>query len=333
MHSAPGTLRIAALLTLATGSVALATLLGHWPVRLAHVLDPESFFWRYRVPRTITGALVGAGLTLGGVVFQTLFRNPLATPYTLGIDAGAALGAAIGMVTGVHGLWHGVPVLSLLAFLGALGAMGLVLLMSRLRSGGDVADLLLAGVCISYLCTAAILLVMVLAERTVTGDIITWTMGSLAAARQRVLLLDRAAWEILAVLVPAAALVIYHHRALDLLGMGDHLAATRGVPVAGVFWSCFLAIGLLTAVIVSHCGPIGFVGLIVPHLARRVVGRHTLELAIGGSLLGGAFLALCDGLARLGTYELPVGVITSLIGSLLFFYLLARRPSARSPAG
>ncbi|MBI5864600.1 MAG: iron ABC transporter permease [Planctomycetes bacterium] len=293
--------------------IAASAFLGRQPISWAEVWSPQqavsgevvNLFWQYRVPRVLLGVLAGASLTLGGVVFQALFRNPLAEPYTLGIASGSALGAAIGFLLRAHSAWPGLPRLGLFAWLGALGAMGLVYLMSRLRRAHDVARLLLAGVCVSYMCAAGILLAHLLADRSITNEIVRWTVGSL----------DAFGWgpplRILAVLLPVLAIALYFSRALDLLAMGDLLAASRGVAVDRVFWIGFAAVGLLTSAVVAECGPIGFVGLIVPHVARRVVGTRTISLLIGGALLGAFFLTVCDGVGRCwSNFDLPVGLFT-----------------------
>ncbi len=321
-------IRVAVLALAAALVVAGSTLPGHAPLDWEEILHPAragrtgvvNVFWHVRAPRALLAAAGGAGLALGGVVLQALFRNPLATPYTLGIASGASLAAAIGFLLHLGGTWLGMPVLSLLALSGALAAIGLVYLMARVRAGHDMTRLLLAGVCIAYLSSAGVLLVTVLAGNAVTNDIVMWMIGSLAVLR------PAAGIEILVVLIPALAFVLYSHRALDLLSMSDDLAASRGVAIGTVVWTCYFLVGLLTAVIVANCGPIGFIGLMVPHMARALLGPRTLPLALGAVLLGGAFLAACDALARsLSIYELPVGVLTNILGAAFFFYLLATR--------
>lgn len=305
--------------------VAATSLLGpHWiPWReISSSAEPSYVFWHLRVPRSLLAACAGAGLAVGGVIFQALFRNPLAEPYTLGVASGASLAAATGYLLGWSGtVAGGVPWLSVLAFGGAVVAMGLVFLVSRLRPGRDMARLLLAGLCVAYMCSAGILLVAFLADQAITNDIVIWMMGSLGVRR------PRAALEIALVLAPVLAFAATQHRALDLLHLGDDLAASRGVNVDATIWSCFGLVGLLTAVIVANCGPIGFVGLMVPHVGRALFGIRTLPLLVGSALLGAAFLAVCDGLARsvLPAMELPVGVVTNVLGAAFFFYLLATR--------
>jgi iron complex transport system permease protein len=308
----------------AVAVVAGSSLLGRPWLSWADIFHPEGpdIFWRLRVPRTLLAAAAGAGLALGGVVFQALFRNPLATPYTLGIASGASVAAATGMFLGAGGYWFGLPVLSLFAFGGALAAMSLIYLIASLRAGRDMTRLLLAGVCVSYMSAAGVMLVQYVTEPAVTSRVVMWLMGSLASYD------PYAHFAIAAALAPALAYVLWSHRGLDLIAMGEALAAGRGVPVERLRWSCFVLIGMLVAVIVAYCGPIGFVGLMVPHMARALVGPRSAPLAICSCLLGAAFLALCDGAARTFIAVLPVGVVTNILGAAFFFYLLATRDVA-----
>ena len=322
------TARLIWLAAIAIFIVAGSTLLGHTRLGWSDIFSSPNddhatginIFRTLRVPRTLLAAGAGAGLAISGVILQALFRNPLATPYTLGIASGASLAAAIGFLLNLGGTWLGIPKLSLLALVGAAFALSMVYLMARLRAGRDMTRLLLAGVCVAYLCSAGVLLVTFLAGSAVTNDIVMWMIGSLATHR------SRAALEIGCVLVPALLLAVWSHRALDLVSVSDELAASRGVRVGAIIWTCYLSVGLLTAVIVANCGPIGFVGLIVPHVTRALIGLRALPLVLGSALIGAAFLAACDGLARsVSIYELPVGVVTNILGALFFFYLLATR--------
>ena len=172
---------------------------------------------------------------------------------------------------------------------------------------------------------AGIMLAQYAADRAVTASVVIWLMGSLGRVD------PMAHWAIFAALAPMLCYVIYAHRALDLIAMGDSLAAGRGVPVARLLWTSFVLVGVLIAVIVAHCGPIGFVGLMVPHMARAFVGPRTLPLTIFSCLFGAAFLAVCDGLARSFIFAVPVGVVTNILGAAFFFYLIATRDI--SPAG
>ncbi len=317
-----------ALLALAVALlVAATTVLGpRWiPWDELVATDPPSYvFWNLRIPRAVLAAVAGAGLAVGGVLFQAIFRNPLAEPYTLGVAGGASFAAALGFLVGWRGAGClGIPPAVWLAFAGALGALGLVYLVSRLRPRRDVSHLLLAGVCVAYMCSAGILLVTFLADRAVTNEIVVWMMGSLGVLR------PRAGLEVALALAPVLAYGVYAHRALDLLTLGPELAATRGVHVTRTVWTTLGLCGLLVGVIVANCGPIGFVGLMVPHMARALCGVRTRPLLAGAALLGAAFLAVCDGLARsLPVVELPVGVVTNILGAVFFLYLLVTRETA-----
>ncbi|MBN2447866.1 MAG: iron ABC transporter permease, partial [Phycisphaerae bacterium] len=312
MDERPTWMRLAGLAGVSLLLIAASSLLG--PNRLDWA-ELSTYYWQYRAPRTALAAVAGAGLAIGGVIFQALFRNPLAEPYTLGIAGGAALGAATGIILQLTGSWLGVPRVGMLALGGALVAMVLVMSVARSRAGHDMTRLLLAGVCVAYMCGAGVLLVTYLADAAITNDIVIWMMGSLA------LFQPRAPLEVLVVLLPVLAYAIYAHRALDLLALGDHLAASRGVNVGRVVRTSFVLVGVLTAVIVARCGPIGFVGLMVPHATRRLVGQRSLPLLVGSAVIGAAFLAVCDAIARsLTSYELPVGILTNIAGAGFFFF-------------
>ena len=310
---------------------AATTLLGPTPLQWGEFRELDSVFWRLRVPRTLLAGLAGGGLALGGALFQALFRNPLATPYTLGVASGASLGAATVTLLGLGGVWTlgagitwELPVRQGAAILGGLAATALVLTLTRTRAGRDLPRLLLAGVCVAYLSSAGILLITYLADATITNDIVIWLMGSLAVMR------PAANIEIAGVLLPLAAAALLSSRGLDLLMLGDDLAATRGVRVGLITYGLFIGTSLLVALIVANCGPIGFVGLMVPHMLRAFVGAKSGPLIIASMFAGGAFLAVCDGLGRFlfGAGELPVGVVTNLLGAVFFFALLfGRRPA------
>ncbi|MCC6360939.1 MAG: iron ABC transporter permease [Phycisphaerales bacterium] len=309
------------------GAVALlvaATFVPRLPVAFEDPLYWE--LWRLRALRVALAAVVGGGLALGGAVYQALLRNALAEPYTLGVSSGAALGAAAGFLLGVSGTWLWLPKLSLLALAGALTALAIIFTLARARAAHDVARLLLAGVCVSYVASAGILLAAFLLRRPVTNDLLVWMVGSLGVYRAS------ACVEIAVVLGVVGLLAIRSHRELDLLSLGESLAATRGVAVGRIVWVGFAAVGVLTAVIVANCGPIGFVGLIVPHIVRGIVGVRTLPVLVGSLITGAVFLAACDALARsvAANFDTPVGIFTNIIGAGVFCWLLLTR--AGSPA-
>jgi iron complex transport system permease protein len=330
------TLALSGASLVALGSVsALALTLGSAPVSLGEVaavlLGRESgelattVVLRLRLPRLLLGALAGASLAVAGVAFQALTRNPLADPAVLGVAGGAALGAVLGQAIGLEGTWLGAVGLSAVAFAGALLAAASVYLIASSGSRLPIQTLLLAGVITGLFFSAAITLVISLVDFARMGGILHWLMGSLGAVGYRPV-------AVMALGATAGAVLIYRQaRALNLLALGEESALQLGVEAERVKRTIFLAASLLTAVVVAHTGPIGFVGLIVPHGVRLAFGsdnRLLIPLAAG---VGASFLVLADTLARVVARpaELPVGVITAFCGAPFFVYLLRARLGAR----
>jgi iron complex transport system permease protein len=283
------------------------------------------------VPRLLIGTLGGAALAVAGAMFQALFRNPLASPYTLGVSSSASLGAALAFAALGTGLWHGISIVSAAAFLGALVCVSIVYVIAgATRQHGSVA-LLLAGLTLAFISSAFVILIMYLAEIRDADQIMRWMMGSLEIVGLAPV------YEVAALAAIAAGVAAWLHRDLDLLMMGEQLAASRGVAVRRSRRLIYFAASLLTAGVVAHCGPIGFVGLLVPHICRSLVGPTHHRLLPACALAGAAFLPLCDLIARNTLWwlngesrQIPVGVFTSLIGGTFFIYLLVSR-RARSP--
>jgi iron complex transport system permease protein len=293
-----------------------------------------SGLWRWMaslpLPRLAIGMLAGASLATAGAVFQALFRNPLASPYTLGVSSGASLGATIAILFVGSGVWHGLPVVSLAAFAGAMACVLAVYAIAQLRGGHSTGTLLLAGVTIGFLCSAGIVLVLFLAQRQDMSIMLQWMMGSL-----EILGFDPV-YEALATAALAGGVAAYLHRDLDLLMMGETVAASRGVEVRRSRRLLYFAASLLTAGVVAHCGPIGFIGLLIPHIMRFFVGAGHRRLLPACALAGAAFLPLCDLLARNAMWwlrgesrQVPVGVLTNLVGGTFFLYLLLSRRNDR----
>jgi iron complex transport system permease protein len=314
-----------ALLLLAAGTAVvalLAPLLGSHALALDELLGGDdaaiTIFWQLRMPRVLLALLAGGLLALTGLSLQTLFGNPLAEPYTLGVASGAALGAALVFTFAPPGAPLGLPLAALAAFAGALGATGLVVALGR---GGSGAGLLLAGVAVALLCQAAILLLQYLSDAAGTLRMVRWMMGGLSIVgwREPVWLLP---WLLLAVGVH-----LLRRWDLDLLLAGEETAASRGVAVGRLRLGLLVVDSLTVAALVAVVGPIGFVGLMVPHMLRRLVGPLHGALVPACALGGGAFLVLCDLLARtvLAPAELPVGIVTALLGAPFFLWLLRRR--------
>lgn len=283
--------------------------------------DPvdRSILLELRLPRTVLALLVGGGLAISGAVFQALLRNPLADPYVLGVSGGAAVGAVIATITGLVQVasWS----LPLAAFVGAVGAIVLVFVVAA-RAGRtlDTRILLLAGVVIGAFFNAIILLLLTFADIESFRSAVFWMMGSLATA----------SWSSVGLagiyILPLAAAVIALARALNLLALGDETALFLGTSVDHVKIATYLIASLIVAAAVAACGVIGFVGLIVPHGLRMVWGSDHRFLLPASFLAGGAFLLLADTAARTLTApaELPVGVITALVGVPLFIVILVR---------
>jgi len=288
-------------------------------------------FTRLTLPRLVMGMVVGAALSVAGTMFQALFRNPLACPYTLGVSSGASLGACVAILVFGGGLWHGWPVVGPAALIGALVCMVTVYAIARLRSGCTTGTLLLAGISIGFVCSAVIVLLLFLARTHNLRQALMWMMGSL----DDVVGFD-GVLESLIMIVPAAGVAAWLHRDLDLLMMGEAVAAGRGVDLVAARRLVYVAASLMTAGVVARCGPIGFVGLIVPHAMRSLVGSSHRLLIPACALAGATFLPLCDLLARNAMWwlrqesrELPVGVLTSLVGGAFFLYLLLTRRGDR----
>ena len=287
------------------------------------VVSPDADIFLYqRLPRVALGFLVGGSLALVGSVLQVILRNPLATPYTLGITGGGAVGAVLAIsvpaLTFTFGPFSSVQVFSLL---GCAAALTLIYTLARRPQGISMNTLLLAGVTVGILCGAAILLVRYLTDpyRLVVMD--RWLMGGVDVVGYRELS------ALLPFVLPGLGLLLMQRSALNHLALGEEMASGHGVDVRAVQLQSFIGAGLTTAAAVSLTGPIGFVGLIVPHVVRRVSGfDHRLVLP-ASFLLGGAFLVFCDTIARTALYpsEMPVGIITALIGAPIFIHILVRR--------
>ncbi|MEW2577288.1 FecCD family ABC transporter permease [Streptomyces syringium] len=278
--------------------------------------------WQLRVPRALLAAVVGAGLGLVGTAVQALVRNPLADPYLLGISSGASLGAVAAIVLGAGaGGLLGLG-LSSAAFAGALASFALVWAMARRGGGFSPLRLVLAGVGIGqFLSGFTHYLVLQAGDDQQTHGVLFWLMGSLGGAQWSGLALPAAA-----VLLALAALLA-RARALNALLMGDETAASLGVEVARLRRELFVVTSVLTGVLVSVSGAIGFVGLMVPHACRMVVGGDHRRLLPVAALFGAVLLVVVDLVARtaLPDQELPVGVVTALIGAPTLLYLLDQR--------
>jgi iron complex transport system permease protein len=291
---------------------------------LSEIGDPRSpdalVFFQLRLPRVLCAMLVGASLSLAGMALQGLTRNGLASEYTLGVASGGAFGAVLALRLGLAGTILGLPLSAAAALLGAVLVAVLVLGWAS-RGGFDSSSLLLSGVTIGMIASAGILLVQYLSDATQSHLMVRWLMGGMDVVGYGSLL------GILPLVATGALLVLLHAGELNQLLQGDDLAAARGVAVRRVRGAVLAGVALLTGAAVSVAGPIGFVGLIVPHTLRLLGGLDHRRLAPLAALWGAVFLAVCDTIARtvLAPAEIPVGVLTALLGGPFFLWVLGSR--------
>jgi len=288
--------------------------------------DPELYWTIYwlRFHRTALALIAGSTLALAGLVFQSMFRNPLAEPYILGVASGAAFGAALCLQTtlrlGLPTLIAGaIPTVSLGSFLGASLAMGVVLALSMRRDTSSE-QMLLAGIAVNFFFSSLIVLLQSLSAPHDAQQILRWTMGGVQNATQT------SDWLWLTPIVLLFLLfLVLQARTLNVFVTGNDRAVSLGVNVERFRTILFIVTSLVVGAIVSVTGPIGFVGLLVPHVVRQMAGPDHRFLIISAGFLGGIFLAGCDTLGRLLYFELPVGIITSLLGGPFFLWLLLQR--------
>lgn len=272
-----------------------------------------------RLPRIILAVLTGSLLSMAGAVYQAIFQNPMADPYVIGISSGAAFGATIAIIFLPPMMLLGNSIVSLAAFLSAILTSILVYFISKTKRGVDTFSLLLTGVVISTVLSSFISLMM-LAHQDEAMKIMTWTMGSFNAK----------SWNhVLTILVPTVVgifFTIYHGKDLNVLVMGEEEAMSMGLDTKRLKRNMLLICALLTSIAVSVSGIIGFVGLIVPHFIRLIFGSEHKFLLKASFVFGAIFMLLSDTIARslIDGFEVPVGIITSLIGGPLFLILLVR---------
>nr|WP_246852296.1 iron chelate uptake ABC transporter family permease subunit [Patulibacter sp. SYSU D01012] len=278
----------------------------------------DGIVWELRLPRTLLAAVCGAGLALCGAIMQSLLRNPLADPFVLGISSGASTGAVLVVVLGIGG---GVLTLSTGAFAGALAAFALVVVLAA-SAGGTQDRVVLAGVAATQLFSALTSFVVTSsADAEQTRGVLFWLLGSLAGAGWTDV------WVCGAVALFGLVVCLAYAPALDAFAFGTDAAATLGVPVRRVRAGLLVVTALITATLVSAAGAIGFVGLVLPHAARAIVGPGHRRLLPTTALVGAIFLVWVDTVARtvLDPQELPVGVVTALVGVPAFAAILRRR--------
>ncbi|HZT95419.1 MAG TPA: iron chelate uptake ABC transporter family permease subunit [Chloroflexota bacterium] len=291
---------------------------GHsWPA------TDVAIIWQLRFVRVITAALIGAALATSGAVFQAVLRNPLADPFVIGTSSGAILGVALAVTIPLGFAWLGFGAVQIMAFLGAMVAIGIAYVLARVDRKAPTMTLLLAGFAVSTLMMAAMWLVVYQAGQT--DRLFNWTMGSLADTY----------WSQLRLLAPLILILIVacwlFVRDLNALLLGEEQAAHLGLGVERVKVGMIILASLLTGLAVSVSGVIGFVGLVVPHVTRLIYGPDHRILLPATAFLGATYLVLADLLARTAEGaggEIPLGIVTALIGAPFFLYLLRRSGDA-----
>lgn len=296
--------------------ISIKTLLQH----RVDTLD-YSIYWNIRLPRTLLAFMIGAILSLCGMVFQAIFRNPLTTPFTLGVSSGAAFGAIAFIIFGVEVAYLGFAKSYFFAFAGALLSIILVYTFARLRGGFSTYTMLLAGVAINFFFSSLILLFQYLADYTKIYHTYRWLMGNLGTFGFNKVI------GIAPFFVLGTLAIILFKNELNLMLLGEDIAISRGLDTNRFKMIMFVICSLVVGASVSLCGVIGFVGIISPHICRLIVGSNHKYLARASLLFGGFFMVVCDTLSRkvIPPSELPIGIITALLGGPFFVWLLVTR--------
>ena len=308
----------------ALGLASLAGLLfGATSVSLVDVLSQSTarmVFLELRLPRVLFAILIGGALATVGAAYQTLFRNPLASPFTLGVSSGAALGASLSLMFGAGG-WG----VASGAMLSALASIALILVVSRRLGSGAGDSLLLVGIVFSFFCSSILTMLQYMSDYSQLFRVTRWMMGGIPSVGYRDLAVG-------ALLVLVLFVWLFRRaRDFDLMAFGDEVAAVKGVSVNPLYYTTFILSSLAVGWIVAHCGVIGFVGIIVPAMARLLVGlrhRHVLPLSF---ILGALLVVVCDLMGRVShpPCEIPAGVFTAILGGPVFICLAIigyRRP-------
>ena len=307
------------LILLAVFIIVISPFFGQIELSLKNIVDATTMdyqiFWDIRLPRTLLAFCVGAILALSGLVFQTIFRNPMSTPFTLGVASGATLFTAIGIVLGFTAY------ISLFAFIGAMiTVIILFLIVSRFETV-QTSSLLLIGIALSFFYSASLMVLFFISDLQESYEIVRFTMGSL----------DIVGFDNIYLIAIAAIFILilvkrfqYH---IKLLLTSHELAYLKGIDVKRTNYILLLGISIVVGICVSITGPIGFVGLIVPHIIKTIMQKSADQLIYPIFFYGGVFLVFCDLIARnLGTVsDIPIGVVTSFLGAPFFIYLIIKR--------
>ncbi len=280
----------------------------------------QRIFLELRLPRILLAFIAGGTLALAGLLFQTLFRNSLMTPFTLGVSGGAVLGAGVAIKLGLSSVF-GISAISFFGFIGAFSTVVLLIILSRYLKKAEQESLLLLGIALSFFYTSALMVIFYLSSFTETATIMRFTMGSLSIVGYETVITTSLFAGIL-------LLTLWLRRfELQLLSISEEQASLKGVNTRQLTYLFLLISSLAIGVLVSLTGPIGFIGLIIPHMLRKIYQRPVASLIIPVFVLGGLFLLACDTIARFFSTgsEIPIGVVTALIGGPFFIYLIISR--------
>jgi iron complex transport system permease protein len=299
--------------------ITISPFFGQIDISLSNILDNTTIdyqiFWDIRLPRTILAFCTGSILALSGMVFQTVFRNPMGTPFTLGVASGATLFTAIAIVLGFSSY------ISLFAFLGSLLTIVVLFMIAKRFSSQDTSSLLLTGIALSFFYSASLMVLFFISNLQESYEIVRFTMGSLDIVGFDFVYLVFGAW------VFIFALVKSYTKHINLLLISYDFATLKGINVKKTNYILLFSVSIVVGICVSITGPIGFIGLIVPHIIKTITKKSADQLIATIFFYGGVFLVLCDIIARnLGTTsDIPIGVITSFLGAPFFIYLIIRR--------
>lgn len=293
------------------------------PMEIFHSDTVTEIFFRIRLPRALLALITGSVLAISGAVFQSLFRNPIASPFTLGTASGASLGATLYIVSPISFSILGFSLITIFSFTGAILSIAVIYMISLfLRSFKDN-TMILTGVVINFFFASIILLLQYTTDPENVFKITRWTMGGLDVIGYTPII-NTSIFFIL------GSIIIYNYRnELNLLSIGDELSISRGVEINKVKKVLFVVTSLMIGSVVAFTGPIGFVGIIAPHIASAFVGKNYKYLLIASSLTGSAMLLICDFISKviLSPAELPVGIITAIIGGPFFIWVIIRENS------
>ena len=281
----------------------------------------EAIVWEIRLPRALLAIMVGSGLAIVGASLQAVTRNMLADPHLLGISSGGAFGAILALLH--TGMFIGLLTVPLLAFAGALLATIIVLGVIRLANATSADRLVLAGVAVSFIIMAAANILIFLGDPRASHTVVFWMLGGLGLAQWNQLVYP------LTILLLCGTWLMSRAKLLNAMTVGDETAATLGISVARFRLTVFIVGALITGVMVAFSGIIGFVGLMVPHIARMLVGGDYTRVLMASALIGAIFLLWADIIARtlMAPEDMPIGIVTGLIGGIFFIWLLSRRGS------